>query len=306
MTWGLTDMPDQTGKLAIVTGANSGIGYDTARLLAAKNATVILACRSQTRGNEALSNIKQESPEAHVKIELLDTSSLASVRDFTKRINGQYSKLDLLINNAGIFGGSSGMTEDGLERHMATNYFGHFCLTGLLLDTLEAAGNARVVNLSSQSHRWGEIDFSNFNSDENFVPTKKYPQTKLAMLLFSFELQRRLEAAGSSVTSLASNPGTTSSALGKDSSILNFLLNSKLAKWIGMSHSSEAGAMITLRAATDPGAQGGELYGPSGGGKKVTGPPKLEEPAPRALDQAIAAKLWQVSEELTGIQYLSS
>ncbi|MCY4425702.1 MAG: oxidoreductase [Halieaceae bacterium] len=306
MAWGFNDMPDQTGKLAVITGANSGIGYETARMLAAKNATVILACRNEMKGNEALLKIKEEYPEAEVKVELLDTSSLSSVRGFAKRFYDQYSKLDLLINNAGIFGGSTSITDDGLELHMATNYFGHFCLAGLLLNGLEAAGNARVIALSSQSHRGATIDFSTLNSDEKITPIKRYAKTKLAILIFSFELQRRLEEAGSSVISLAANPGTTSSALGKDSLLLDFLLNSKFATWIGISHSSEAGAVITLRAATDPDARGSIFYGPSGGGRNLTGPPELEEPSPKALDQSVAEKLWQVSEELTGIRYLSS
>ena len=296
MSWGVNDIPGQAGKLAIVTGANSGIGYEAAKVLAAKGATVILGCRNEARGHKALLNIKDEYPKADVTLEVLDLSSLASVRDFAQRIDAKNSQLDLLINNAGIMSTPFARTVDGYEQQLATNFLGHFCLTGLLLDLLEAAENARVVALSSlAAHLGARIDFSNLNAERKYSKGKAYNQSKLACLMFAYELQRRLEASGSQTISLAAHPGGSTTSLFEHAPHLNtpFLF-----------HSAADGALPTLRAATDPDARGSDYYGPAGW-TKLTGPPVLVKTPRRSLDEEVAKKLWQVSEELTATHYLS-
>jgi len=211
--WTAENIPDLTGKIAIVTGANSGIGYEMARALAHKEATVILACRNKARGEAAVRQIDQEYSEAQVELMQLDLSDLASVRRFADEFSSHYDRLDILINNAGIMAIPFGKTADGFELQFGTNHLGHFALTGLLLDFLIRTPKARVTTVSSGGHRFGKIDFDNLNGEKDYDRGGAYAQSKLANLLFTYELQRRLEGAGVDTIAVAAHPGWTATNL---------------------------------------------------------------------------------------------
>lgn len=293
--WTLDNMPDQSGKIAIVTGANSGIGYETARALAHKGATTILACRNAQKGQAALAQIEQEKPRGTAVLMLLDLNDLDSVREFADAFKAQYQRLDLLINNAGIMTPPYGQTKQGFETQFGVNHLGHFALTGLLLDRILATPDARIVNVSSMMHRFGKIDFDDLNSEKSYNPSAAYGQSKLANLLFTYELQRKLEASGNGVLAVAAHPGWTATNLQKHSGMIEFF-----NRWFAQS--PEMGALPTLMAATAPAVQGGEYYGPDRRFETVGYPKKVESNG-RSHDQEAATQLWAISEELTGIQY---
>lgn len=288
MPWTLKQMPDCSGQTALVTGANTGIGYETARALAAQGAQVILACRSRERGEAALAKIRQEQPQARLSLHLLDLSSLAQVRRFASEIQEHYPQLHLLINNAGVMMPPRGLTEDGFELQIGVNYLGHFLLTQLLQKRLEETPAARVITLSSIAHRRGQIDLSNFRGEKPYRPMREYAQSKLACLIFALELDRRLKAQGSPLRSLASHPGWTYTELARHSSLMD-----RFSQWLAMP--TAQGALPTLYAAVEP-LQGGEYIGPDGF-KEIWGYPALAAVAPQAQDQALARRLWQQSEE---------
>jgi NAD(P)-dependent dehydrogenase (short-subunit alcohol dehydrogenase family) len=293
--WTTGHMPDLSGKTAIVTGANSGIGYETARLLVGKGATVILACRSPEKGNAALRQITFEHPQAKAELMLLDLSDLASVRRLADAFAHRYDRLDLLINNAGIMATPFRKTVDGFESQFGTNHLGHFALTGLLLDLILRAPRARVVTVSSGGHRFGVIDFDNLNAEKSYNRTRAYAQSKLANLLFTYELQRRFEGAGVDAIAVAAHPGWTATNLQAHWRMAR-LLNPFLAQ------KPEMGALPTLYAATAPQVQGGEYFGPAGW-QELRGYPARVRSSDRSHDRAVAARLWSVSEELTGVRY---
>ncbi len=293
--WNVENMPNQSGKVAIVTGANSGIGYETARELARKGATVLLACRSQSRGETAVSQIRAENPNANVELMLLDLGDLASVRRFVDEFNGRYDRLDMLINNAGVMMPPLGKTADGFELQFGINHLGHFALTGLLQDTITRTPKSRVVMISSMAHRGGKIDFDNLNAEQSFSKSGAYGQSKLANLLFAYELQRRFEAAGVDTIATAAHPGWTATNL-QDETWIFRMLNPLFGQ------KSPMGALPTLYAATAPDVQGGDYYGPDGW-QTMRGYPTKEQSNDRSYDTAVAAKLWTISEELTNVQY---
>jgi NAD(P)-dependent dehydrogenase (short-subunit alcohol dehydrogenase family) len=295
--WKADRIPDQAGRLAIVTGANSGIGYETARALAKAGATVVLACRSDEKGKEAASRILAEHPQARLIVKTLDLSSLASVRAFAAAIRREHQRLDLLINNAGVMmPPERTLTEDGFELQFGINHLGHFALTALLLDLVLETEGSRVVTVSSSAHRWGEIDLDDLNWERRtYQRMPSYGQSKLANLLFTFELQRRLEQAWSATAALAAHPGWTGTNLQRHSGAfrrLNPVFSMK--PW--------QGALPTLYAATAPNAQGGEYYGPDGL-MEIRGYPTRVATSDAALDVEAAERLWRVSEELTGVRY---
>lgn len=296
MKWKFDNIPDQTKKTAIVTGANSGIGYETARALARKGARVILACRSRERGTAAVERIAAEQPAGSVELSILDLSDLSSVRSFASKFVEASETLDLLINNAGVMFPPQGQTADGFELQIGVNFLGHFALTGLLLETLERTPGSRVVTLSSVAHRVGRIDFDSFRGLDHYKPWREYAQSKLACLMFSLELQRRLEEQGSSVRSLAAHPGGTKTDLQRHSGLFNVL-----TKLIGMRPSQ--GALPTLYAATEPSARGGEYIGPHGT-SEAWGYPAAAKVARRAQDPDVSRQLWESAEQLTGVSYL--
>jgi NAD(P)-dependent dehydrogenase (short-subunit alcohol dehydrogenase family) len=298
--WTQADLPSQQGRTAIVTGTG-GLGYEDALALAKAGASVILAGRNAAKGEAAIGNIRAAAPSASVRFERLDLASLASVAEFASRIAAQHATVDLLINNAGVMvPPRRTLTADGFELQLGTNHLGHFALTAHLLPLL--GHGARVVSLSSVAARAGAIDFDDLNSDRAYKPMAAYSQSKLACLMFALELQRRSDAQGWAVVSIASHPGVARtellhngpgrwSAHGLARTMLPFLFQPV-----------ERGALPTLFAATAPEAVGGAYYGPDGIAE-VRGYPTLVTVPAQALDQAVAARLWQVSEELTGVTF---
>jgi len=294
--WTTENIPDLSGKTAIVTGANSGIGYETARVLAHKGATVILACRNQQKGEAALRQIGQDHPGAKAELMQLDLSNLASVRHFTDEFASHYDRLDLLINNAGIMRTPFGKTADGFELQFGTNHLGHFALTGLLLDIIIRTPQARVVTVSSGGERFGKIDFDNLNAEQSYDAGDAYSQSKLANLLFTYELQRRFEDGAVYTLAAAAHPGWTVTNLQVHWRMLQ-ILNPLIGQ------QPVIGALPTLFAATAPDVDGGDYYGPDGW-LALRGHPIKVKSSERSYDLAVAAKLWAFSEELTGVRYL--
>jgi len=293
--WTAENIPDLTGKIAIVTGANSGIGYETARALARKEATVILACRNKDKGETAVRQIAQEYPEAKAELMQLDLSDLASVRRFADEFASHYVRLDILINNAGIMRTPYGKTVDGFELQFGTNHLGHFALTGLLLDLIVRTPQARVITVSSGGHRFGEIDFDNLNAEKNYDAGEAYAQSKLANLLFTYELQRRFEGAGVEPIAAAAHPGWTVTNLQVHWRMLRIL-----NPFIGQK--PKMGALPTLYAATSPDVRGSDYYAPDGW-LELRGYPTKVKSSDSSYDTVAASRLWTVSEDLTGVQF---
>jgi NAD(P)-dependent dehydrogenase (short-subunit alcohol dehydrogenase family) len=301
MTFDLKAVPSQRGKKAIVTGANTGLGFETALGLAKIGCTVILACRNETKANAARAKILEEIPTADLEVMALDLSQLASVRTFANDYRQKYQTLDLLINNAGIMFPPYGRTIDGFESQLGVNYLGHFLLTGLLFDLLPDTSAARIVSLSSNAHKFGNLNFQDLQSEQGYSATAAYGQSKLACLIFALELQRRLTAQGKKMISVAAHPGLAPTELGRYipeflTSILRFTILPLMA------HSVPQGALPTLMAALNPAAQGGDYYGPQGFGE-TSGPPGKAVISAQAQDKAIAQQLWEVSEQLTGYTF---
>lgn len=297
----LAQFPNQKGRIAIVTGANIGIGYETALSLAKKEATVILACRTKSKAEAARADILKVVPEARVEIILLDLSKLKSVQAFADEYLDRYDRLDLLINNAGVMVPPFSLTEDGFELQMGTNYFGHFLLTGLLLPRLLKTGNSRIVSLSSIAHQQGEVDFDDLQSKKKYKPIKAYAQSKLACLMFAYELQRRLDAAGQTQTiSVAAHPGVSPTNLMQHiPKFLTFVLTPLFKPF---THPPEKGAHPSLLAALDPTVKGGDYYGPTGY-REMKGEAGQVGSTPLSKDKAVAKRLWEVSEQLTDFSY---
>ncbi|MCP9271283.1 SDR family NAD(P)-dependent oxidoreductase [Mycolicibacterium arenosum] len=290
--WTSTDIPDQTGRIAVVTGANTGLGYETATALAAKGATVVLAVRNLDKGRAAADLIVRAHPGANVSLQELDLGSLDSVRAAAAELRAEHDQLDLLINNAGVMMAPRSTTADGFELQLGTNHLGHFALTGLLLDRLLSTPLSRVVTVSSLGHRFGRIRFDDLQSERRYSRAGAYGQAKLANLLFTYELQRRLE--GTDTIAVAAHPGGSSSELSRH------LPGVVQLAFRTLEQSTEMGALPTLRAATDPNVAGGEYYGP-GGFMEMNGYPTLVDSNRRSHDPQAARRLWDVSEELTGV-----
>jgi NAD(P)-dependent dehydrogenase (short-subunit alcohol dehydrogenase family) len=295
--WDVKDIPDQSGRTAIVTGANSGLGLVTARELARAGARVALACRNLDKGHAAVEEIRAAVPDAQVQLDELDLASLASVRGFADRFKATHDGLDLLINNAGVMAPPRRRTADGFELQFGTNHLGHFLLTSLLLEAMEGREDARVVTLSSNAHKFGRIAFDNLNGDRHYFRWNAYGQSKLANLLFAIELDRRLRAEGSTVTSLAAHPGWAATNLQTAAAPLVDRTFMRLANQV-IAQNDEMGALPTLYAATEPGLEGGTYVGPDGPGES-RGYPKIVRPNGRARDPNAARRLWEVSERLT-------
>jgi NAD(P)-dependent dehydrogenase (short-subunit alcohol dehydrogenase family) len=295
MAWQESDIPDQHGRVAIVTGANSGIGYETARALAARGARVVLACRNEAKGRDAEQRIRSEAASADVRFEPLDLGALASVRAFAEKRIASEPRLDLLINNAGVMMPPYGRTADGFETQIGTNHLAHFALTGLLLESLRRTPKARVVNVSSLAHFAGTIAFDDLHSERSYGPIRAYGQSKLANLLFTRELQRRFEAAGVDALAAGAHPGSTRTELQRHSGLMDAVVRV-------FSQQPPEGALPTLYAATAGDVRGGEYFGPSGFAGCL-GPPGRARSSPRSRDAALARRLWDVSEQLTGVHF---
>jgi len=302
--WTASQIPPQTGKIALVTGANSGIGYQAALELARHGAHVLLGCRNASKGLTALERLKREAPGALAEVVELDMASLALVRVFAEAFVGTGSALDLLINNAGVMAlPKRETTVDGFERQLGTNHLGHFALTGLLMPALLKAAAPRVVTVSSLAHRNGKINFDDLQGEKKYVPWDRYNESKLANLMFALELERRARADGSKLVSIPVHPGISRTAIfanGPGTNDLKAIAVKILAPV--MTQDDAAGALPTLYAATVPEAKGGEYIGPDGF-MGFRGAPTVEQPRPQALDEAVAKRLWTVSEQLTGVVY---
>lgn len=301
--WTAEQIPSQAGRVAIVTGANSGIGFEAARELARAGASVVMACRNVEKGAAAKRKIDDAVPSAAVTVEALDLGSLASVRAFAERFASTHDRLDLLINNAGVMAPPRQLTSDGFELQFGTNHLGHFALTGLLIDMMDGRDGARVVTVSSGAHRRGRIAFDDLQGERTYGRWRAYGQSKLANLLFMFELDRRLRAKSSAIRSVAAHPGYAatnlqSAAAPKLDTMVMAVGNAIFAQ------SAAMGALPTLYAATRPEVEGGAYVGPSGP-FEVRGYPKLVTASAAARDEAVAQRLWRVSEELTGVRMMS-
>ncbi|KAA3633573.1 MAG: SDR family NAD(P)-dependent oxidoreductase [Bacteroidetes bacterium] len=300
-SFNLEKIPNQKGRIAIVTGANVGVGYETAIGLAKKQSKVIMACRNQQKAEKAKAAILDKVPDADLEIEILDLGNLDSVKNFASKFIEKYDRLDLLINNAGIMIPPFSKTEDGFESQMGVNYFGHFALTGKLMPHLENTENSRVVTLSSIAHRNAVIDFDNINSEQSYSKFAAYGQSKVACLMFAYELQRRLEKAGSDTISVAAHPGVSNTNLARHAPIWMKLLMPILGPF--MTHSPEKAALPSLNAALGDNVRGGEYYGPTGYREMKGGPGKVSSSS-YSMDTDVASRLWDVSEQLTGEKYL--
>jgi len=303
--WTVADIPDQHGRLAVVTGANSGLGFQAALALARAGAHVILAARDASRGEAALGRLRASASGADVELMALDLADLSSVRDFAGAFDERHDHLDLLVNNAGVMALPYRRTADGFEMQLGTNHLGHFALTGLLLPRLLAGSAPRVVTVSSGAHRLGKIRFDDLQGERRYRKWLAYGQSKLANLLFTFELQRRAEAAGTPLRSVAAHPGYAATNLqvagprmenSRVGERLNELANRVLAQ------PDSQGALPPLYAATVPELPGGSYVGPDGP-FEARGHPQRVEASGAAKDQATARRLWEVSEELTGVRY---
>jgi NAD(P)-dependent dehydrogenase (short-subunit alcohol dehydrogenase family) len=297
--WTEADVPAQAGRTAVITGANTGIGFEVARVLAARGARVILACRDLGKARDAAAGLGAP-PGATVGAVRLDLSSLASVREAAEELRSQCRRIDLMVNNAGVMMPPYGRTADGFELQFGINHLGHFALTGLLLDRLAGVPGARVVTVSSNAHKAGRIAFDDLQSRRGYRRTAGYCQSKLANLMFTYELQRRLAAAGAEAVALAAHPGMTKTHLGRYLSAVMRAYYVVAERPLG--HSAARGALPVLRAATDASARGGEYYGPDGWHEE-RGFPRLVEPSAPARDEDAQRRLWQESERLTGVSY---
>ena len=299
--WTADQITDQSGRTAVVTGVNSGLGLITARELARAGATVVGTARSVGKAQEAEVAIRNAVPTARVVVRLLDLADLESVRRFADEVTNDHEDLDLLINNAGVMMPPRTVTPDGIELQFATNHLGHFALTGLLLGHLTSGMDPRVVTVSSLEHRPGRIDFDDLGSQRSYQPRAAYQRSKFANAVFGLELDRRLRAAGSPVKSVLAHPGYSATNL----QVSGPTGAMKAALRVGnklFAQSPERGALPQLYAATADGVQGGEFYGPDGP-REARGFPTRVETVSRARDAELGKRLWEVSEELTGVAY---
>ncbi|TDK23772.1 SDR family NAD(P)-dependent oxidoreductase [Luteimonas aestuarii] len=295
--WSLADMPAQDGRVVVVTGGTSGIGFESAKALAVAGAHVVIAARNAERGAEAVAAIHGEAPGAVVRFEPLDLADLASVRAFGRRLEASLPHIDVLVNNAGIMEPPQrGVSADGFEMQFATNYLGHFALTAELLPLLRKASSPRVVSLSSIAARLGTIHFDDLQFSQDYRPGPAYQQSKLACLMFALELQRRSDAAGWGIQSIASHPGVSRTNLQVNNGVVRRIVGRMILQ------PASRGALPTLYAATAPDAQGGRYYGPTGV-MEFRGPLGLANVPAAATDATASARLWDMSEALGGVRF---
>jgi NAD(P)-dependent dehydrogenase (short-subunit alcohol dehydrogenase family) len=295
--WDANNIPDQKDKIVIVTGSSSGIGHEAAGVLANKNAKVIIAVRNPDKGNKAIKKIKSRNSNTRAEVMILDLADLESVNKFAEDFNKKYKRLDLLINNAGVMIPPYTKTKDGFELQFGTNHLGHFALTGLLIDLIKNTKDSRIVNVASNAHKFGSLDFNDLHwENRSYKAWQAYGDSKIANLYFTYELQRKLDNAGFNTKVTAAHPGWTATDLQRNSGLFEFF-----NKFFAMK--PEMGALPTLRAATDNNASSGDYFGPKGR-REWRGYPVKVESNKLSHDKDIAAKLWEVSEELTGTKYL--
>ncbi len=299
--WTAAEVPDQTGRVAIVTGSNTGLGYDTALVLAARGAHVVLAVRDTDKGKAAAARLVGRVPRANVTVQPLDVGSLQSIRTAAAELKSAYPRIDLLINNAGVMYPPKQVTKDGFELQFGTNHLGAFALTGLLLENMLPVEGSRVVAVASIAHRiQAAIHFDDLQWERSYNRVAAYGQSKLSNLLFTYQLNRRLAARDEPTIAVAAHPGISNTELMRHvpgSGLPGFRQVAGL-----VTNTPEIGALATLRAATDPNVRGGQYYGPDGF-RELRGYPKLVESSKQSHDQDVQGRLWAVSEELTGVTY---
>ena len=301
--WTIKNIPDLKGKTIIVTGGNSGLGYESVKAFSLKGAEVILASRSLERGEDAKKMILKEQPDSKIFVMELDLGDMASVRNFAEKFKKQFKRLDILLNNAGIMMTPYFKTKDGFEGQFGTNHLGHYALTGLLMDYLYKTPGSRVVNVSSGAHKQGKMDFDNlqFEQGKGYSPMKSYGRSKLSNLLFTYELQRKLEKTGSDTIAVAAHPGVATTNLGRylEGKLLYKLIYPLFKR---ISQDQAMGALPQIRASVDPDVKPGEYYGPDGK-REMKGYPVLVESNAASHNINDAAKLWDESEKLTGVRF---
>jgi NAD(P)-dependent dehydrogenase (short-subunit alcohol dehydrogenase family) len=297
--WTKNNIPDQTGKTIIVTGANAGIGFETALALYAAGAHVVLACRNLKNAEQAAHQLQEQKGRGSLETAILDLSDLAAVKQFAGTFMKKHHQLHVLINNAGVMIPPAGKTQEGYELQFGVNFLGHFALTGHLYPVLKNTAGSRIVTLSSMAYLHGTIDFDNLKSEKSYEPMREYCQSKLADILFSLELQRRITAVGDTILSIAAQPGANKTDLSRHMSPEAY--NEAVGR-IGELMEPWQGALPSLYAAVAAEAAGGELYGPDQDGG-YRGYPARDTLTPNALDEAVAQKLWEMAEQATGIHY---
>src|SRR5580704_10924238 len=313
--WAEGAVPSQVGRTVLITGGNTGLGFETARMLAQAGATVVLACRNPARAAAAAARVQAATPatpttpgtagsRGRVDVVRLDLASLASVHEAADQVRDSYPAIDLLVNNAGGVNPRYQLTEDGFERTLATNHLGHFALTGLVLDRLLPVPGSRVVTVASIGHRRGVIDFDDLQASHGYHFQQAYFQSKLANLLFTYELQRRLGGTGADTIAVAAHPGNARTEFGRDMpGVVRVAMSPRLrALTWWLMQSAQVGALATVRAATDPAARGADYFGPPGR-SQFTGYPVRVESSPRSHDPEVARRLWAESQRLTGVSY---
>jgi NAD(P)-dependent dehydrogenase (short-subunit alcohol dehydrogenase family) len=301
--WTAADVGDQHGRIAVITGANTGIGYAAGAVLAARGATVVLAGRDPRRCAAATERLAAAVPGATLDTVQLDLAALESVRAAAAELRDRYPRIDLLLNNAGVMMTPQERTADGFERQFGTNHLGHFALTGLLLSSLRDVPGSRIVTVSSSAHRQGRLDLADPNFEQRrYRRTAAYGQSKLANVLFTYELQHRLVEAGASTVAVAVEPGIVGTELKRYAPGPMALTITALTRLIGQPNADQ-GALATLRAATDPDVRGGEYYGPDGPFQRASGFPVRARSSPRSYDRDLQCRLWTLSTELTGVTY---
>jgi NAD(P)-dependent dehydrogenase (short-subunit alcohol dehydrogenase family) len=300
--WTFNNIPNLTGKTVIITGGNSGLGFEAVKALSRNNGEVILASRSVERGEQAKEAIQSEYPQANIEVRELDLADIDSIKEFTSEFYKTHRKLDVLLNNAGVMWCPYNKTKDGFESQMGTNHLGHFALTGLLLDALKEAGNARVVTVSSMGHRNAELDLDNFMFEKGgYKPTLAYYNSKLANLHFTYELQRKFDEHELDIISVAAHPGGSATNLARHiEKDLRFRLLKPL--FYLMAQSAAMGTLPQVRASVDPDVSGGEYHGP-GGFNEMRGHPVLVQSSEASHDREAAKRLWEMSEELTNVTF---
>lgn len=295
--WTTENIPDQKGKIAIVTGSSSGIGYEAVKVLANKNEKVVIAVRDLEKGEKAKTKIVNQNSKADVVVMKIDLSDLASIKSFVEEYRQKFDKLDLLINNAGVMIPPYSKTKDGFELQMGTNHFGHFAITLQLLNLIKGTPNSRIVNIASNAHKYGNINFDDLNWDKRkYSAIRAYGDSKIANLYFTQELAKRIAVSENNVLVTAAHPGWTSTDLQRHSNLLEFV-----NKFFAMKQ--EQGVLPTLRAAIDEDAKNGDYFGPDGWQERKGYPVKVE-PNILAKDETLGKKLWDVSEKLTGIKLI--
>ncbi len=293
--WTTDNIPDSEGKIILITGANSGLGFETAQAIAAKKATVVMACRNPAKGEKAVENIHSLFPDAKIALMDLDLSSLKSINMFAEKFKNAYDYIDILINNAGVMAPPYSTTEDGFELQIGINHFGHFALTGLLLDLLLQAETGRIVSVSSFAHKMGAINFHDINWKKKYSKWPAYSQSKLANLLFTYELDRRLKNVNARAIAVAAHPGYSHTKLQRYTGLFSFL-NHIIAQPPHM------GALPILYAATAWNIGGGHFIGPDGF-LEMRGYPKKTHSNKKSFNQDVARRLWELSEKVTGVKY---